>query len=356
MTFRRMKHKWLFLLLLAPLLLALLLLLTMGSSGEQESAAAPISPFYQEDAPFTVLTRQGGTYEYLGAPTDTEAAAEHAARTIRFAGELEDMGIAFAYFQAPHKTSRARASLPGGLELGNHAAADTFLAALDEAGIAAFDLRDVIEPMPVEESFFRTDHHWTPAAGYRAFQWAAPMLTERYGFTFPQQALDISGWDIEVFENAFRGAQGIAAGETRLDDIAMWTPRFDTDFSYSAPNHGVHREGTFDQTLLFAERIGSEEAIGSNPYTLWSGGDYTMGRIDNRLHDSGLTVFVLRDSFGCTFTPFLALGADETVTFDLRNYEHPEDIMEYITWLKPDVVLMFYTTSSTQNPELFPDV
>lgn len=353
-TFRRMKHKWLFLLLFAPILLALILFLTDPPAGIDQSAAAePLPPLNQQDAPLTVLARQADSYEYLGTETDIAAAQTHGADTVAFAAALEELGIEFVYLQAPHKTGRNRAEITDELSLGNHAAADAFLEILDAAEITAVDLRDIVETMPPEESFFRTDHHWTPEAAFRSFQSIAPLLAEEYGMAFTPEMMDPGSYEIQVIKNAFRGAQGIAAGEMNLDSISMWRPKFETRFSYTAPYHGIDRSGSFDETLLFPERIGVEEELNINPYTLWSGGDYTMARIQNQLCDNDLTVFVLRDSFGCTLTPFLALGAEELVTFDLRNFENSDSIMEYVSWLKPDLVIMLYTTSSTQNPGCF---
>ena len=60
---------------------------------------------------------------------------------------------------------------------------------------------------------------------------------------------------------------------------------------------------------------------------------------------------LLRDSFACAITPFLALSCSELTTIDLRYFQG--DLLETIQGLEPDLVLTLYTASSTGADALF---
>jgi hypothetical protein len=52
-------------------------------------------------------------------------------------------------------------------------------------------------------------------------------------------------------------------------------------------------------------------------------------------------VVLLRDSFACALTPFLALSCSELTTIDLRYFEG--DLLDTIAGLEPDIALTLYT-------------
>lgn len=61
---------------------------------------------------------------------------------------------------------------------------------------------------------------------------------------------------------------------------------------------------------------------------------------------------LLRDSFACALTPFLALSCSELVTIDLRYFSG--DLLDTVVKLEPDLVLSLMTAGSTGNAALFP--
>ena len=64
---------------------------------------------------------------------------------------------------------------------------------------------------------------------------------------------------------------------------------------------------------------------------------------------------VLRDSFGCAITPFLALACQEVIAIDPRNFNGNQDAMlHYVDWLEPDVVMVLNTTGSLEVDNLYP--
>ncbi|MFQ8761698.1 MAG: hypothetical protein ACLSAF_21810 [Intestinimonas sp.] len=136
-----------------------------------------------------------------------------------------------------------------------------------------------------------------------------------------------------------------------VDDIELWVPTFHTNFTYSIPIYDMERTGPFEESLLFPERVEERDYFGGNPYTLYAGGDYPMGRIYNEVHPEGKRILLLRDSYACALTPFLALSCGELITIDLRYFH--DDLLSYVDWLEPDVVLVMYTAGSLALDPLF---
>lgn len=59
-----------------------------------------------------------------------------------------------------------------------------------------------------------------------------------------------------------------------VDDFEWWTPKEAGRFTLDVEEYGIHREGSWDEALLFPERMEVKDWFNGNPYTLYSGGDY----------------------------------------------------------------------------------
>lgn len=289
-----------------------------------------------------------------GVPWYSPETDENAAATAAFSQALERLNIPYRYLAAPQKIQRGVDMLPAGVSEAGNRNADRFLEDLDRAGVAYTDLRPLFEENGVYEAwFFRTDHHWRPEAAFFAWQHLAGVLEEAYGFSTDPALLDESNWDRRVLEEFFLGSQGKRVGSlyAGVDDITLYTPKFDTDFTYACPAYGMERNGPFSESVCFPERVARRDWFGENPYVYYAGGDYPLASIVNRKNPSGPRIVLLRDSFACALTPFLALSCSELVTIDLRYFSG--DLPETIAGLEPDLVLTLYTAGTTSNPALF---
>lgn len=76
-----------------------------------------------------------------------------------------------------------------------------------------------------------------------------------------------------------------------------------------------------------------------------------MATIVNHSNPDGPRVLLLRDSFACALTPFLALSCSELITVDLRYYEG--DVTELIRAEEPELVLTLYTAGTAGLENLF---
>ena len=283
-----------------------------------------------------------------------EAAVANAAATAAFAQELELLDIPYLYLCAPQKIQRGQQLLPAGVEENGNADADAFLAELEHTGTDYVDLRPLFENNGIYANwFFRTDHHWKPEAAFFAWRELAGVLEERYGFYTDPALTNLANWETRVLEGFFLGSQGKRVGSlyAGVDDFTIYTPRFDTDLTYSCPSYGFTRTGPFNQSVCFPERVAEQNWFNGNPYTYYAGGDYPMATIVNHNNQDGPRVLLLRDSFACALTPFLALSCSELITVDLRYYEG--DVTELIRAEEPELVLTLYTAGTAGLENLF---
>ena len=305
------------------------------------------------DPQYSVVKLTDGTLTFINAePKDVTG---HGRAVVRLSQALAEREIPLLYVQAPQKLQENDGRLPAGVTDYGNDYADQILGVLAENDVAALDLRKALADTGRDWSsfFFRTDHHWTPEAAFTAHQTLAQVLESDYGFAIPEKNTDPAAFTRENLSDFFLGSQGKRVGSlyAGVDDIELWKPNFDTDFTYSIPIYDMERTGPFEESLLFPERIEEKDFFNGNPYTLYAGGDYPMARIYNLLAPDRPRVMLLRDSYACVLTPFLALDCGELITIDLRYFH--DDLLTYVDWLEPDLVLVMYTAGSTALDELF---
>lgn len=308
------------------------------------------------DPEYTVVRLEDGTLAFQNLTVEPVEQADNADSVAALKEFVENTyNLPFLYVQAPQKV--VPEELPAGMRNYGNENADQLLAELEQRGVDTFDLRPGISAAQAatDQSFyFCTDHHWTPLAGFTAYQLLSGELNNRYDYTADARFTAPAQYDITTYEDWFLGSQGKRVGTqyAGLDSIDLWSPMFDTNFTYSAFGFFEDRNGTFDQTLLFPERLEPKDYYSGNPYTLYSGGDYPLGRMINHNNPDGPRVLLIRDSFSCAMAPFLALQCGELMTMDMRYFK--DDLAGYIDWLRPDLVMVMYSTGSAKSGEMFP--
>ena len=305
------------------------------------------------DPQYSVVKLTDGTVTFLNPePQDVTG---NGRAVVRLGEALEKREIPLLYVQAPQKLQADDSRLPVGVTDYGNDYADQLLGVLEENGVATLDLREVLADTGRDWSsfFFRTDHHWTPEAAFIAHQALAEVLEADYGFTIPAENTDAGAFTRTTLSDWFLGSQGKRVGSlyAGVDDIEIWRPNFPTEFTYSIPIYDTERTGPFETSLLFPERIEEKDFFNGNPYTLYAGGDYPMARIYNLLAPDRPRVMLLRDSYACVLTPFLALDCGELITIDLRYFN--DDLLTYVDWLEPDLVIVMYTAGSAALDQLF---
>lgn len=314
------------------------------------------------DPQYTVVRLEGELLTFFDPEDKAADMTNRAQEMIDFAQRVKkEYHVPVLYVQAPSKLSVV--SLSQGLEDHTEAEATQFLTLLEEAKVDTLDLRPAFreaveeDPQAAEELFFFTDHHWTPAGAFLGYQTLCEKLEKRYRFRIDESLTDPDSFEKYRFRQVFLGSQGrrVGANYAGLDDLEIWSAKFNTHFTYSVPIVGIKRQGPFVTSLLFPERLADIDLYNDNPYTIYAGGDYMLSRAYNEDLPQGKRVLILRDSFGCGLTPFLSLCCQEVMAMDPRQFNGNQDVMmHYIDWLEPDLIIVMNTTGSLRVDKLFP--
>lgn len=302
---------------------------------------------------YTVYKLSDGSLSFLvDEPADD--LTQHAQALVEFQQSLSGRDIPLLYVQAPQKIGGEGApTLPPGVTDYGNADADEFLAELTAGGVDVLDLRQTLREDGAlwTSYFFATDHHWTPESGLLCANTLAEYLNEHYGMELDLSRTDPAQYTAEVYENFFLGSQGKRVGSlyAGMDDFTVLTPNFETDFTYTI--YTSERTGSFEECLLFMERLEEEDPYQANPYTLYSGGDYAFSRIINHKNPDGPRIMILRDSFSCVVTPFLAMHCSDLAIVDLRYFY--DYFPTYVDWVDPELIVVLYSPGILGNDMAF---
>lgn len=301
------------------------------------------------------------TFTTAGTPSATSQAAF--LKRLQFA--LDDRGIPLLYLQAPSKVGGGNDDLPYGVTDTSNQNADALLPLLDEAGIDYLDFRQTLRDAGGSwaEWFYATDHHWNQEAAFTAFQALCGKLEDydqtitvsrgakRRPITIDEKWAQRETYDITTLSDRFLGSQGKRVGSlyAGMDDFDLWVPKCPTLLRYDATTPAAH--GDAGETVLFPVRLEEPDPFKGNPYTYYAGGDYGFTRVTNYYNPQGPKVLLVRDSFACAITPYLAYSCSELSILDPRYFQG--NFLQYVDWVDPDVVLVMYAPGTLRTEAAF---
>ena len=285
-----------------------------------------------------------------GYVSDSEL-EEIADSVLRVRQVAKENGSEFLYVFAPEKNDYLE--LPAGVDNYARSNHERFIKILKSRNIEVLDLVEALdsEGFTAEDIYFKTDMHWTPETGMWATEKLCSELKNRYGFDYNPYYNDINNYNKEVFKDWFLGSQGKKAGRyfssCGVDDISLIYPKFETSMSDYQPYKNAAYEGEFANTVLYPALIMKKDYYGLNPYAAYSGGDFRLEQVANKLNPDGKRIFMIRDSYCFVVVPFLSLNASQVDTIDVRDfkwfYGEKLNAEEYINGFKPDYVIIFYS-------------
>lgn len=314
------------------------------------------------DPQYAVVKLPGGSLTFTG-DGDPDPQAQ-AAELKRLQLALSERDVPLLYLQAPSKLEPGSDVLPTGIEDSSNACADRLLAALEDKGIDYLDFRQTLKNAggTWTDWFYTTDHHWTQAAAFRAFRDLCAKLadydqtvdvswgTKRRSIHIPERYTDPASYASATLPDFFLGSQGKRVGSlyAGTDDFTLSTPQFPTLMHYSAGSDG-QRWGDATESVIFPQRVERQNWFDATPYTYYSGGDYPISYLTNFYNPEGPRILLIRDSFAGAMTPYLATVSSQLTTIDPRYFSG--DLMGYVDWLRPDVVLVLYSSGMVRSED-----
>ena len=211
-------------------------------------------------------------------------------------------------------------------------ASQTDLLSQAQGAVSGATWADVYTPLMEhkdEDIFYRTDHHWTSLGAY-------------YGYTGLAQALGytpvpLSDYDATVCSTEFYGTVFSSSGVrwVRPDTITTYVPEDGiTVVSHTYDNAGNPVE---EPRELYVESFLSVK----DKYSMFLGGNQSLGVVKNANNPDGPKLLILRDSYADSLVPFLTAHYSEIHLIDPRYYHL--SVKDYVEQNGIDQALVLYS-------------
>ena len=258
--------------------------------------------------------------------------------------------IPFLYIQAPSDFIKNKTKMPLGMEYQVYQANDNidrFLEILHSKDIPYLDVRDCIENMPLEDIFFKTDHHWTMPIAFKTFQTSIEILNAEYNLKLDSKNFyrNLSNYNIKIFPNSLLGSRGIRTGSLYVskDSLHIYEPKFETYLTnrYFVENvEEWSKTGNFNQVFIDQDILNDPNYL--NKYNAYMFGSLNENRINNHTADSKLHCLLISDSFSRPLVPYYALCFEETVWLDPRRGRFNDNYRAYTENFQPDCIIVLF--------------
>ena len=289
-----------------------------------------------------------------------------------FKNFLAENGINFYYINGGYKVPEEEKHLPGYNEKYENTDynGNMLMKLIKQQGIDVLDIREKAEQESKDwySLFYKYDHHMKTDSQLWLAEKIAEYLKEKEGYVFDKNLFSLSEYNLEKKKIMF-GSQARAVlkrdSVVSMEQYTKIIPRFDTYLEIELPTKGKIKEGNYEnslfENLIYKQVV--ESIKDSNYYYTNKPGAYScmawnldpLGIIRNKINtfNKGKKVLIIQDSFGCYTSPYLALGLEEVHLVYLPEFSG--SIRTYIREVKPDVVLMLYTSSKANKSEVDPN-
>ena len=266
-----------------------------------------------------------------------------------FSDFVEKQGGKFVYVQFPGKYDRENALMPDGISPQIRKEINGLTDLIGKAGVDVLDLHSLLadSAADIEENYYITDHHWKPAAAFKAFQAIMDHLQQLFpDESYSGEALNTGSWTVHEIPNQFLGSFGRRVGVffRGSDDLQWLTPDFETEISFSYPLEDIYLKGDFEHTMIRKEYLEPEmNKLHTDNYFVYIGDNYPFTRTENYMPLSDQKVLLLHDSYSLPVIAFLSTVFREVDAIDTRSYAdyYPEmPVKTYVEQNRPDIVIM----------------
>lgn len=274
---------------------------------------------------------------------------EYAKRVKRMQDYVEAYGTKVIFFVTPSKYIEGECKLRTGLPANDpDGIVDELLFYLNRFGVETIDGRLYFpnEELSYEETFFKTDHHWTIPAAYYATQIFVEEVKNRFGDDWDPEHyyMDRDNYESVTYQDVMLGTMGRKTGVNFCapEDFEAYWPKFEQSYEReSMTNDGVteYLSGDTVKSIMDVKAVTRGSDIYSNlPYSLYLDGLRTYEKIVNPDCPEGPKIFAVRDSY---FSPMMVFlmpmcsemhaiwSLEEASNLDIESYMK-ENEFDYI--------------------------
>lgn len=231
---------------------------------------------------------------------------------------------------------------------------------LEEDGVTVLDIRVRMEEegINVQDAFYQTDDHWTTETAFWASGEILDKLEDMIDVRFNDFYGSIENWESTVYKEVWLGSMGKRVGTLYggIDDITVFTPSFETDFTSINYQNNSAKSGDFKEVfvdLSYLEVNELNDYYSKIGYFVY-GQLYSYELFQNNLAYNDKKLLIIDDSYGIPLVAFMASHFMEIHEIDLR-YAHDmatEDVLNIIDEVQPDCIMIMCTYDLSKiNPD-----
>ncbi|MFR7592426.1 MAG: alginate O-acetyltransferase AlgX-related protein [Longibaculum sp.] len=220
----------------------------------------------------------------------------------------------------------------------NNETANQYINGLKKIGVPVLDYREYFQKtsLPIEDIFYKTDHHWKIQSAFQATQELIDFLNQKDSLNLDSDHFyyDINNYNQMTYKNCYIGSLGRKTGQiySQAEDFTLIYPKFETNFTYDMDYYGnkTHKEGRMEDALINLYYFSSYQNDSNGQYDLYNSYlDYncSYAKIVNKNNPNGLKVAFYKDSFSMPLITFFSHVCSEIDIIDPRFYDG--DIDEY---------------------------
>lgn len=269
----------------------------------------------RESNNFSYIKDEDGFLHYASFYRDEDTRIfEYAMRVKRLQDAVANKGTKVLFVVPPSKYDEKYTRLRTGMPVNDPGyIVDELMFYLNRLGVETLNLQECIpgEELTYEESFFKTDHHWTIPAAFQATKEVVHEIEKSFGEDLDKEDyyLDTANYDVVTYEDGMLGSMGRKTGVhfCELEDFTAYWPKFTGNYSreYMMENGTkLSSEGNFVEVAIDTELLLDKTDIYSHSqYSLYLNGLTIYERIINEDHPDRSKIFMIRDSY---FSPVMA--------------------------------------------------
>lgn len=302
----------------------------------------------KENNGFDIVVDKDGIMYYSQRPyaDSTEVMAE---RVSRIEAAVKDTDTQVLAFIMPDKYVEEKGNYYPGIPYRNgNAYVDEYIQSLEKRNITYVDFRNTIinSDLPLDELFYKTDHHWNEQAAFLAYKDAVSFFKETYGLDLDPEGIytNENSYNFKTYEDIMLGSMGRKTGIIYggMEDFSVMYPKHETNIKvvYQSMEDSEEYEytGSFENTLLNLKFLQEEDVYVRDCYTAFAGGINHKISIVNEDNTEGPKVLMLMDSFSSPFNLFFIQSCSEIEGYWIT--ELPEDIEDIMVEGEYDYIIV----------------
>ncbi len=290
---------------------------------------------------FSYIMDEEGYLHYSAFYRDDDPGIfEYAMRVKRLQDCVDAKGTKVLFVVPPGKYIADYSTLRTGLSVNDpNPTVDELLFYLNRLDVSTLDLRECFpnEELTYEETFFKTDHHWTIPAAFYATGEVVKKIEEDFEANLDPEGYytNLDNYEMITYKSGMLGSMGRKTGASYsgMEDFTAIWPKFEGNFrreSIARTDDGiVKREGNFVKALMNTNiLLNHSDVYSDSQYSLYLNGILNYEKIINLDNPDGAKFFMIRDSYFSPVMTFMApmcgeieaiWSLEETASLDIET-------------------------------------